>query len=46
MKKRLAKNFVVEVRKRGGRKLTARDGNPIARVLEKMKAQVSLQPSR
>lgn len=46
MKKRLVQNFVVEVRKRRGRKLTARDGKPIARVLEKIKARVSLQPSR
>ncbi|MFB2553620.1 hypothetical protein [Ensifer soli] len=46
MKKRSVKNFVVKIRKRRGRKLTAPDGNPIARVLEKMKAQVSLQPSR
>ncbi|MBX5166789.1 MULTISPECIES: hypothetical protein [unclassified Rhizobium] len=46
MKKRLVKNFVVEIRKRRGRKLMARDGNPITRAIEKMKAQVSLQPSR
>ncbi|CDZ42285.1 Hypothetical protein NGAL_HAMBI1146_50510 [Neorhizobium galegae bv. officinalis] len=46
MKKRLVKNFVVEIRKRRGRKLTVRDGNPITRALEKMKAQVSLQHSR
>ncbi len=46
MKKRSVKNFVVEIRKRRGRKLRVGDGNPITRALEKMKAQGSLQPSR
>lgn len=46
MKKRLVNNFVVEVRKRRGRKLRVGDGNPVARALEKMKAQALLHPSR
>lgn len=46
MKKRLVKNFVVEIRKRRGRKRASHDENLITRALEKMRAQVSLQPSR
>jgi hypothetical protein len=46
MKKRLAKNFVVEIKKRRGRKAQTADGNPIARAFERLRGQTPLPAAR
>ncbi|MDP9563356.1 UNVERIFIED_ORG: hypothetical protein J2740_004568 [Rhizobium nepotum] len=46
MKKRFVKNFVVEIRKRRGRRPKSNEAGPIARATEKLRAQTPLQLSR
>jgi hypothetical protein len=42
MKKGVARNFVVEIKKRRGRKVKIGNSNLVARALEKLKAPASL----